>query len=670
MPRKKSSHGGFFLVLICVIILLAAMYGRAFLVIVGLAVIVWLVNKFHIGKKRLEIPKSSNGQNLIKVTISEGPYYSDFKARSSNGDDFWVPAGQSVRIHGLDIGGMIYFGQGLESVRGGGPEPALIDRDLQVAREEVSCHIRHLSYWPYYWGASPEARRAYLRWLSTGRSDPEADLGYVFLYFYGLERRALHDEKTSTKARAEIPTVVNEIERLLRIYSKSGSFQGYAGSLLDLLKARDQRDKLIEKSPPLLSLRQSLSFEHKLGLARLAAEGKPLPADWALVWLMADQNTYLRTPAVRCREELKELFSYRYHEQYGDGMILPQNITRLKLQHRAASPTFRYRGDNFEKEFDLSDVSVLTSPINKLRAIAEDCCTELDGFSRALGKDGVSKDSFSAIIELPFVLWPDRYRQPIDDLRNSVFSNDGPLIMSFDKFRSFLPDCPDITKRKMLAAYRLLENAGLGLEPDIRYGGSIPEENEDIALFKYEKQLLPPISEQRYLAVALTLRLAASVVFADGTASESEKTLLQRQIETWPHLNKTERTRLHAYMCLLLKAPPKPTGFKKHIAGLDANARNTIADFLTIVAQVDSTIDPKEVSALEKIFKVLELDPKTLYSKMHMAAVEPVTIRPPSTGSEGYNIPRQRRDEPPPFLKLNANKIALFKTTQNAYPQF
>jgi hypothetical protein len=111
-------------------------------------------------------------------------------------------------------------------------------------------------------------------------------------------------------------------------------------------------------------------------------------------------------------------------------------------------------------------------------------------------------------------------------------------------------------------------------------------------------------------------------------------------------------------MCLLLKAPPKPTGFKKHIASLDANARNTIADFLTIVAQVDSTIDPKEVSALEKIFKVLELDPKTLYSKMHMAAVEPVTVRPPSTGSEGYIIPRQQRAEPAPFLKLNADKIA------------
>jgi uncharacterized tellurite resistance protein B-like protein len=657
MPRKKSSGAGLLLVFICVLVWLATKYGGALLVIGGLAVIVWLINKFHISKKKLEIPKSANGKNLIKVTISAGPYYSDFKARSLNGDDFWVPAGQSVRIHGLDIGGMVYFGQGLESVSGGGPEPALIDGDLQVAPEEFSYQARLLSYWPSYWGATPGARRAYLRWLSMGRSDQMADIGYVFLYFYGLERRALHDEETSTKARAEIPIIIKEIERLLQIYYfYSGSLRGYAGTLLDLLKAKTQ--KLYEKSPPSLPIRQSLSFEHKLGIAQCAAEGKPLPADWALAWLMADQNTHLRTPAVRCPDELKKLFSHRYHEQYSDGMILPQNITRLKVQHRVASPTFGNRGNTFEKEFDLPDVSVLTGPISKLKAIAEQCCTELDGFSRALGKDGISTDSFSAIIELPFVIWPDRYRQPIDDLRNTVFSKDGPLIMSFDKFRSFLPDRPGITKRIMLATYRLLEKAGLGFEPDLRYGGSIPEENEDIALFKYEKQSLPPISEQRYLAVALTLRLAASVVFADGAASDSEKTLLQRQVEAWPHLNETERTRLQAYMCLLLKAPPKPVSFKKHIAGLDANARNTIANFLTLVAQVDYTINPKEVSALEKIFKVLELDLKTLYCKMHMAAVEPVTVRPPSAESEGYDIPRQQRDEPASFLKLNADKIA------------
>jgi len=658
MPRKKSSHGALFLVLICVIIWLAAKYGSALLVVAGLAIIVWLVNKSYSRKKKVDIPKSANGQNLIKVTISAGPYYSDFKARSSNGDDFWVPAGQSVRIHGLDIGGMVYFGQGLESVSGGGPEPALIDRDLQVAPGEISYRFRQLSYWPSYWGATPEARRAYLRWLSIGRSDSQADIGFAFLYFYGLERRALHDEKTSTKARAEIPIIINEIERLVRIYSYSSSLQGYAGSLLDLLKAKDQREKLFEKSLPSLPMRQGLSFEYKLGLAQCAAEGKPLPADWALVWLTADPNTHLRTPAVRCPDEFKKMFSQRYHEQYSDGMILPQNITRLKVQHRVASPTFGYRGNTFEKEFDLPDVSVFTGPISKLKAIAEQCCTELDGFSRALGKDRISTDSFSAIIELPFVIWPDRYRQPIDDLRNTVLSKDGPLIMSFDKFRSFLPDRPDITKRKMLATYRLLEEAGLGFEPDLRYGGSIPEENEDIALFKYERQLLPPISKQRYLAVALTLRLSASVVFADGVASDTEKTLLQRQVEAWPHLNKTERTRLQAYMCLLLKAPPKPVGFKKHIADLDANARNTIANFLTLVAQVDYTIDPKEVSALEKIFKVLELDPKTLYPKMHMAAIEPVTVRPPSAESEGYDIPRQQRDEPASFLKLNADKIA------------
>ena len=40
-----------------------------------------------------------------------------------------------------------------------------------------------MGYWPSYSSISPEARAAYLGWLSTGKSDPQADIGYVFLYF-------------------------------------------------------------------------------------------------------------------------------------------------------------------------------------------------------------------------------------------------------------------------------------------------------------------------------------------------------------------------------------------------------------------------------------------------------------------------------------------------------
>ena len=50
---------------------------------------------------------------------------------------------------------------------------------------------RGLSYWPAYASIPSASRAAYLGWLADGRRFPAAPIGYVFLFFYGLERRTL-----------------------------------------------------------------------------------------------------------------------------------------------------------------------------------------------------------------------------------------------------------------------------------------------------------------------------------------------------------------------------------------------------------------------------------------------------------------------------------------------
>ncbi|MBI2741755.1 MAG: TerB N-terminal domain-containing protein [Rhodospirillales bacterium] len=46
-----------------------------------------------------------------------------------------------------------------------------------------------VSYYPSYSALEPHARDGYLQWLAAGRSSPDANIGHVFLYFYGRERR-------------------------------------------------------------------------------------------------------------------------------------------------------------------------------------------------------------------------------------------------------------------------------------------------------------------------------------------------------------------------------------------------------------------------------------------------------------------------------------------------
>ncbi len=82
---------------------------------------------------------------------------------------------------------------------------------------------------PDYGKPSPGRRGAYLSWLSKGRSDPSADIAYVFLFFYGLERRLLIDGQRGWSPRRK-GEIVRELLRLLPIYGENRGFRGIAGT--------------------------------------------------------------------------------------------------------------------------------------------------------------------------------------------------------------------------------------------------------------------------------------------------------------------------------------------------------------------------------------------------------------------------------------------------------
>ena len=68
---------------------------------------------------------------------------------------------------------------------------------------------------------------------------PQADIGYVFLYFYGLEKRLFTLPSCDPKVTPEVDTIRNEIERLAGIYGDRGTFGSYSGSLLDYIEAKN-----------------------------------------------------------------------------------------------------------------------------------------------------------------------------------------------------------------------------------------------------------------------------------------------------------------------------------------------------------------------------------------------------------------------------------------------
>jgi hypothetical protein len=76
-----------------------------------------------------------------------------------------------------------------------------------------------MPYWPGYADIGPSHRATYLDWLAGGRRDPSVDAGYMFLYFYGLERRFVADDPTPAEQRI----ILDEVLRLKALFADNHS---------------------------------------------------------------------------------------------------------------------------------------------------------------------------------------------------------------------------------------------------------------------------------------------------------------------------------------------------------------------------------------------------------------------------------------------------------------
>lgn len=114
----------------------------------------------------------------------------------------WVGPGQFVEVAGRAIGDMVYVGVPPKVSGRGWQEScrAYIDPSLPVA-SRIRQDLQSMPYWPGYSDIGPQHRAIYLDWLADGRRRTDIDAGYMFLYFYGLERRFIADDPSDEDGR-------------------------------------------------------------------------------------------------------------------------------------------------------------------------------------------------------------------------------------------------------------------------------------------------------------------------------------------------------------------------------------------------------------------------------------------------------------------------------------
>jgi uncharacterized tellurite resistance protein B-like protein len=556
------------------------------------------------------------------------------------GDGRWVPPGESIQVAGVNLpSGMLYVGGRLKAPNGD-TDPCLISGQLNVARVG-NYRSRQMGYWPSYADASPEERRAYLNWLSEGRSNPDCDIGYVFLFFYGLERRIIVDSRNDPSARNDWPAIISELRRLLAIYGeKSGSFNRYAGELLSWVELHGKSDQLYKQAVPDFPRTYELPPYLRLALGQAAVARAPLPAHLALAWVRLSPECYLRTAATRCPHQFERLFSQRYHEVLGPGLVLPKNRTKLKFVYQAASAGLR--GANITMAFgDVPDITALTAPIRKLMEIANQCTDELGSYSRLIGKDPGAAGALEGLLLLPATLWPAATQAKLQALTARM--REGRLSLPLQELLVALGGANQAVNRdRARGLARALEGAEIGMEPHVLGGAKAPGEQDIVVLFAQPLIDSDVGSRAEYQTAALTLQLASAMAQADGDFHDREVAHLRAEIEGWAHLTPAERRRLQAHLQWLTAAPMSLAALKKKLEPLSTAARETIAAFMATLAQSDGFVSPDEVKFLEKVYKALGVESRRVFSDIHAAGSGGAPVSTAQAEKQGFRLDAER----------------------------
>lgn len=569
----------------------------------------------------------------------------------------WIPAGETVEVAGRRIGGMVYLGPLPGPTAYGPPSRGTIDPSLPVARLGDDREARDLPYWPNYAQVSPRARATYLDWLAGGREDAGIGVGYVFMFFYGLERRFFVD----APSRQEQDIIIAEVERLLALFGENWSVKSYLGRFLEAARPTMGGEMTIGFTPDQRTGALPLPFQ--IALSQMLARGETLGSDHVLAWYVHHPETSLRTAIRRVFPEFRAMFAQLFRARYPEGLKVSLPRKKLRPNYQAASGEFTL--DLSDRFGDVRDLGTQRKPLDVAQALAEEACAALDRFSRLVGKDESLRGTLAGWLALPPAIRAE-FPCPQGDVARAWGERAveaGGLVSAAEMFQQLGAGEPENPgKREFTEAKAALAGLGLGLAPDPDHGIRRPKPDEPVALFRLPE---PGRGLERastgHGAAQLSILLGSFVAQADGQVREKERAVLGALIEM-AGLAAIEAAHLQASLTWALAVPSDLSLLTRRMKDAGTNVKRELGRLAIFLAAADGTIDPKEVAAVERLHRALGLDAVNIYAELHALAgpAEPVTVRPAEAGEQGRRIPAPPGPGEPirPGLRLDRDRIS------------
>jgi hypothetical protein len=617
-------------------------------------------------------PAASTGSapratELRPASPHPSPWAGQTHAILRSGTARWVAPGEEVTIAGIRVpGGMLYVGESLKA-RDGREENCLIDPDLAVAQSAKGNTGLH--YWPSYASMTATGRRAFLQLLSGGRCDPSVDIGLVFIFFYGLERRLFID-----RALSDGPALIAEVERLLGIYGSNGSFRTYAEAFLSA--ARLATGDLAPPRPEPTSYSYELPLATRLHIGRLLAAERPIDAGAAFLWVLGSPETRLRTPGHRCFAELEQLWAVRFAERNPGGLEVRPPKQRINASYRAASGTFTL--DVAGPHEALPDVASVSTPLQGLRDLLETCMTELEPYSRLLGRRPEAREGLEAAMLLPGAIRGTAANCVLAVARSQLDALLGPSGMTLTTPRALaeglkIEGAEEGSGQQLVTRLSLMfDHLDVGLEPDRRYGG--PPTGADAKVIAFRAIGGAPVApgHSAFEAARLALEIGVLAAAADGDVTPAELEALVAEARRTQPLEPQERLRLEAFILSLAGSRPRIQAALKRAAALPADRRAAIAGAAVGAVLADGQATAAEVLFLESLHRALQLPREAVHAALHQRAAardEPVPVAgedlPPDVPLPPVGQPSVTRGKQP-GLRIDQGRLARIEAETNS----
>lgn len=551
----------------------------------------------------------------------------------------WVGSSEAVDIGGRRIaGGLLYVVDGSKDER---PYcPATVIAGLAVGGGR---NARDLGYWPSYYYLTPAQRGAYLDWLATGRSHPDIDLGYVFLFFYGLEWRALVDGQD----RSEI---AREVLRLYGIYGRHRSFHDYALNLLGvLLLAGGKANKL----DPILAACAGHAADHG-GLPPLLLDGviwqhagKGLPFTWAEEIAQSSQAFRKGVAHERHRERFRALFAQRFAERYPSGIIIPQIAAPAEVPYRWA-----LRGSPRE-DLTIRSTGLLIGPSGKrkdlamgtfwegLQEIWQQATREVmaENRGRRVAQPSISTRSADPVVVIyapepgaqPAGLGAEPippFADPAEAWYEERADDAGVVTTTLGELYALRggPAPAMLTPTQQTRLIESLEAIGLAVEPDLRPDCRRAPQEESRSVVRLDLVKRPSaLCQQLRPLVEASIAIASS----DGAVDDAEMEEIIAHLDQKDRLHESERRRLRLYASWLVRTRQIDLGFNRlRRAELPKTHRKAIAALGIAVALRDGRVTDAERTAIGRLYRALQLPEEDLDA----------LLKPPAQAKSGITI--------------------------------